>query len=167
MRTVQTLALNNKDVTWAISGPATWITLEIHTGLIVACLPMLWAPIVAGSKATSTYISGLCDDYRSWRAWRSGGSRFAQQNDTTNLEMGWVPATSTHRSKVEQDRPVASSSEPRSLEAGIPEDDMWPLTDTASAIIRRTDLAVYLSSRFDVPNDPIHFRRSSSQAAYL
>ena len=69
---VETLSLNNPDVTWAVSGLIKWGILEAQVGFIVVCLPTLWSPVVDATKSVASHVSLWLNDHCSWRA-RSGG----------------------------------------------------------------------------------------------
>ena len=57
MKTVEASSFNNPDITWATSGVIQWTALEICSGLIIACLPTLWMPCVAGTKSLIAHLS--------------------------------------------------------------------------------------------------------------
>lgn len=132
-------------MTWAVSGVARWVCLEIETGLIISCLPMLWSPAAAAGKATALHISTWRSDYRSWCAWRSGQRLRLESAESSDKS---AAASKDSADKLDrygfQTRPQAKASSG----AGRTQDgreDLKPLHDSHDGIEWRRDVDVFTS----------------------
>ena len=102
-RTIETLSLNNPDPTWAVSGVARWVCLEIETGFMIASLPMLWSPTIAAGKSAANHLQLWREGYRTWRALRSSQLPLDSGETIRNEKSDGTSAPATrHRSTPEQ-----------------------------------------------------------------
>ena len=67
VKTIEATSFNNTDITWATSGVIQWTTLEICSGLIVACLPTLWMPCVAVTESLIAHLTPFTSRLRIYR----------------------------------------------------------------------------------------------------
>ena len=147
-RTIETLSLNDPDITWAVSGVARWVCLEIETGFMIASLPMLWSPTIAAGKSAANHIWLWQHGYRSWRASRSGQLRL-DASETTRSEKSEeisAPATRHHYMPEQQWHAtgLSKSGSPRHVDS---QDSMDHLRAGADGIMCRKDLEVFARKR--------------------
>ncbi|EFQ99998.1 integral membrane protein [Nannizzia gypsea CBS 118893] len=79
---------DNKDPLWSIAPLALWTTIELNTGIIVSCLPMLRQPL---SLLCPSLLSSLRDGSRSYR---ENSHQLKDGNSGGESGRGAVPAGS-------------------------------------------------------------------------
>lgn len=149
-RTMETRSIDNPDITWAVSGPATWSSLETNTGLIIACLPMLWSPALTASKKTVSYLSLWRLEFGIWKASRSSqlpleSVEYAQSSQSTRARR--------NRSGLQQQQRPEESFVPASPHHTDSEEDPAPPRDGDSGSVYRKGLNIIASQRLDL-DDP-------------